>query len=246
MSSTASTGDPDLGGFDPDTDYSTRPYVLAVTSHKGGTGRTTFACGLAWVWGQRGLKVALVDADPVRAAALVAAGPGRDCPWPNVTLVVADRGHVRVPAGFDAIVIDSPPATEPLAQKVFAKADGVVICSLADSLALATLPAATRAVRDARAANPDLDLLGIIVNVYSAADVAQTRCLSMLRGAKGGLFVEPPVPVRPEFRAWPLAPGTDLPDGPGRHAVRAIADTFRDAIADAGWPRFARRLTVNV
>ncbi len=231
-SSTASTGESD------------RPYVLAVTSHKGGTGRTTFACGLAWAWGQRGLTVALVDADPVRAAALVA---GRDgvCPWPNVTLVVADRGVLRVGKGFDAIVIDAPPATEPLAQKVFAKADGVVICSLADSLALTTLPAATRAVREARAANPDLDLLGIVVNLYSPADVAQARCLSLLRGAKGGLFVEPPVPARPEVRAWPLAPGSDLPDGPARAAVRTLSDTFRDTIAEAGWPQFARRHAVH-
>ena len=72
-----SIGNPDLGD--------SPPYVLAVTSHKGGTGRTTLACGLAWLWGQRGLNVCLVDADPVKAAVLVAAGPDGICPWANVT-----------------------------------------------------------------------------------------------------------------------------------------------------------------
>ena len=28
------------------------PFVLAIGSHKGGTGRTTTACALAWLWGQ--------------------------------------------------------------------------------------------------------------------------------------------------------------------------------------------------
>lgn len=228
-SSTVSTGD-------------SRPYVLAVTSHKGGTGRTTFACGLAWAWGQCGLRVALVDADPVRAAALVAAKTDEHCPWPNVRLFVAERGHVRVSGSFDAIVIDAPPATEPLAQKVFSKSDGAVVCCLADSLALATLPAATRSIREARTANPSLALLGIVVNLFAPADVTQVRCLSMLRGARGGLFVEPPIPARPEIRAWPLAPGSDLPEGPARRATLTLADTLRESIAAAGWRRFASRM----
>lgn len=232
-----SIGNPDLGD--------NPPYVLAVTSHKGGTGRTTLACGLAWLWGQRGLNVCLVDADPVKAAVLVAAGPDGCCSWANVALVSARTGGARVPPGQDIVIIDSPPATEPLAQKVFGRANGVIICSLADSLALNTLPAATRAVREARQGNPDLALLGIAVNVFNPADVNQSRCLSMLRGARGGLFVEPPIPARPELRDWPLSPGSDLPEGPSRVALRALADTFRDHIADAGWTQVASRRGVQ-
>ena len=52
------------------------PFVLAIGSHKGGTGRTTTACALAWLWGHAGFRVTIVDADPVRAAGLIAlAGP---------------------------------------------------------------------------------------------------------------------------------------------------------------------------
>ena len=60
------------------------PYVLAVASHKGGTGRTTAALALAWLWGRAGRRVTLADADPARAAGLVARGPSGECDWPNV------------------------------------------------------------------------------------------------------------------------------------------------------------------
>jgi cellulose biosynthesis protein BcsQ len=217
------------------------PYILAVTSHKGGTGRTTLALALAWLWGQRGFAVTLIDADPIKAASLVAFGPGGFCPWDNVNVIVARQGVARIPPKQDIIIIDTPPATEPLAQKVFQKANGVIICSLADSLALNTLPAATKAVIEAQATNETMDLLGIVVNIFNPADLAQTRCLSLLRGAPGGLFVEPPIPLRSELREWPRQPGSNLPDSPAMPSLRSLADTFRDQMAEAGWDRLARR-----
>ena len=218
-----------------------RPYMLAVTSHKGGTGRTTLACALAWMWGSRGLNVALVDADPVKATSLVAADQSGTCPWPHVQLIVANQGVTRIPAKQDIVIIDSPPATEPLAQKVFQQCDGVVICCLADSLALNTLPAATRSVKEARQKNAKLRLLGIVVNIFNEVNLAQTRCLSLLRGARGGLFVEPPIPSRPEMRDWPMKPGSPLPSGPAQKPLRDLADTFRDQMAESGWSHMASR-----
>ena len=47
------------------------------------------------------------------------------------------------------------------------------------------------------------------------------------------------MPLRPEFRDWPLSPGADLPDGPGRQALKALADGLRDQVVDAGWAQFA-------
>ena len=94
------------------------PYVLAVISHKGGTGRTTLAMALAWLWGQRGLNVTLVDADPVKAASIVAAGASGVCPWTNVNLVIAHDGEAAIPLGQDIVILDTPAATEPLVQKV--------------------------------------------------------------------------------------------------------------------------------
>jgi cellulose biosynthesis protein BcsQ len=218
-----------------------RPYNLVITSHKGGTGRTTLALATAWLWGQRGLNVTLLDADPVKAATLVATGPDGSCPWPNVNLITSRNGRYRIPPHQDVVVIDSPPATEPLAQEFLHTADGVVVCCLADSLSLNTLPAATRAVLRAREANEDLEILGIAANIFSPSDLSQNRALTQLRGAPGGLFVEPAIPNRPELRDWPLSPGAELPAGPGKQAFRALADLFRDKIAEAGWARFATK-----
>ncbi|MFO0937368.1 MAG: ParA family protein [Gemmataceae bacterium] len=218
-----------------------RPYLLAVTSHKGGTGRTTLALALAWMWGKRGLKVTLIDADPVKAASLVAAGPAGICPWDNVTLVTSRGGTTKIPPGQDLVVIDSPPATEPLAQQVLRKANGVVVCCLADTLALNTLPMATRAVREARETNEDLELLGIVVGIFDQTDLAQTRALSQLRGARSGLLIEPAIPLRPELREWPLSPGSDLPDGPARPVLRNLEGAFRDRMIESGWTQFDGR-----
>ncbi|MGL4422964.1 MAG: ParA family protein, partial [Gemmataceae bacterium] len=147
-------------------------------------------------------------------------------------------GTTRIPPGQDIIVIDTPPATEPLAQQVLVKSTGVVLCTLADSLALSTLPMATRAVKETRQVNPDLDLLGVVVNVFDSTDLGQTRAVSQLRGS-GGLFVEPMIPLRNELREWAFQPGADLPEGPGKTALKQLADTFRDQMVESGWPHLA-------
>jgi chromosome partitioning protein len=158
-----------------------------------------------------------------------------------VTLVTYRGGTTKIPAGQDCVVVDSPPATEPLAQQVLRKADGVLVCCLADTLAPNTLPMATRAVREARQHAESLELLGIVVGMFDATDLAQTRTLSQLRGARSGLFLEPPVPLRPELREWPMTPGGPLPEGPARVSLRALDELIRDRMADAGWTQFTRR-----
>jgi cellulose biosynthesis protein BcsQ len=218
-----------------------RPYILAVTSHKGGTGRSTLALALAWLWGKRGLKTTLLDADPVRATTLVAVGPKGVCPWENVRLVSTAGGMTKIPSGQDVIIIDTPPATEELTQEVLHKANGIVVCTLADTLALNTLPMATKAIREARENNENLELLGISVGIFDGTELSQTRALSQLRGSAGGLFLEPVIPMRPEIRDWPMQPGSDLPEGAGRNAFRQFEETLRDRMADTGWNQFASR-----
>jgi chromosome partitioning protein len=198
-------------------------YVLAVGSHKGGTGRTTTAMTLAWCWGQRGKRVTLVDADPIRAASLVAVGASGMCDWRNVrfrgglppTNDLAYRG--------DYIVIDCPSLLEPEAQTVLAQCDGLIVCCLADPLSLRTVPAASSAINAAQATNARLDLLGILIGIYDASDAIQTAMLNRLRQTHGELLLEPPVPIQPEMREWPLDPGTEPPAGPALEAYRKLA-----------------------
>jgi cellulose biosynthesis protein BcsQ len=239
MSSMVSTGN--AATLPPPEEQRRKPYVLAITSHKGGTGRTTLALALAWLWGKRGLKVTLVDADPIKATSLVASGASGLCPWENVRLVSTNGGLTKIPTGQDVIIIDTPPATEPLSQQVLVKAHGVVVCTLADTLSLNTLPKATAAIREARESNDDLELLGIAVGVFDQTDLAQTRALTQLRGNAGPLLLEPVIPLRNEIREWPLMPGSELPEGPGRQAIRKLEENFRDRMAEAGWEQFTNK-----
>lgn len=89
-----------------------RPYILVMGSHKGGTGRTTSALALAYLWGRAGWNVALVDADPAGAARLVAQPPGGVCPWEGVKFYSGLSELKRCQNGNDLILIDSPPLTE--------------------------------------------------------------------------------------------------------------------------------------
>jgi cellulose biosynthesis protein BcsQ len=202
------------------------PYVLAVASHKGGTGRTTAAMSLAWTWGQEGLRVTLVDADPVQASRLVALDPAGRCPWPNVRL----QSDVNAPFAGDRVVIDCPSLLDPAARAVLRRADGIVVCCLADPLSLRTVPAAASVIRRARDANPRLELLGILIAIYDNHDEVQAAMLGRLRQAHERLLLEPPVPQQPELRDWPLEPGADLPPGPGREAYAVLARNLEACI----------------
>src|SRR4051794_16250125 len=126
-----------------------KPYMLVLASHKGGTGRTTCALALAHLWGQAGLKVALVDADPVGAARLVALGPDDACPWEGVRFWPRWPESSRALLGHDVVVIDAPPLTERSAQRVLRLADGVIVTCLSDPLSLRTIPIAAAALSQA-------------------------------------------------------------------------------------------------
>jgi cellulose biosynthesis protein BcsQ len=200
------------------------PYVLVVGSHKGGTGRTTSALALAWLWGQAGLKVALIDADPVRAARLVAVTAKGACPWDNVRFFPDLAGSADALLGNELVVIDCPALTTRSAQRVLRLADGIVLTCLAEPLSLRTLPSAAAAVRRARQANPRLESLGILVGRYKEEDRLQGRMLRRLRRTQGARLLEPAIPYQPEVTTWPLEPGSAMPGGPAREAYAVLAN----------------------
>jgi chromosome partitioning protein len=201
-------------------------YYLAVGSHKGGTGRTTAALALAWLWGGAGLRVAFVDADPARAARLIALDSGGDCPWPNVRYVDGVPDNVEA----DVAVIDCPPLLAPEAGPVLRRADGVVLSCHADPLSLRTVPAAAGVLASARVQNPRLELLGVLIGGYNAGDDIQKGMLGRLRQMHGELLLEPPVPDDAAVRDWPLTPGAGLPPGRAADAFTAVARQLRDMV----------------
>jgi cellulose biosynthesis protein BcsQ len=203
------------------------PYVLAVASHKGGTGRTTAAASLAWTWGSQGLRVTLLDADPVGAATLLTSDRSGTCPWPNVRLSSDLSALKEGGLTGDLIVVDCPSLTEPAAQEVLTRADGVLLTCLPDPLSLRSVPSASAAIEAARASNDRLDLLGILLPIVDEADRLQNQMLEQLRELHGGLLLEPVVPAAAEYRHWPMRPGSPPPEGPAREAYQALAQLVR-------------------
>jgi chromosome partitioning protein len=203
-----------------------RPYVIAVGSHKGGTGRTTVALALAWIWGQLGRRVLLADADPNRSAALIAADDAGVCRWPNVDLMEGMPALDRLPPPADVIVIDCPAFTESAAFAVLRHVDGLILTCIADTLCLRTLPTTTLALREVSKENRRLRLLGIVINMFDAADDAQVRLVNRIHKAGRPPLVGLPIPVQNSLREWPLRPGTGLPAGAGRAACLELAITL--------------------
>jgi cellulose biosynthesis protein BcsQ len=198
-----------------------KAYVLAVASHKGGTGRTTTALALAWAWGRAGRDVGLVDADPSGAARLVAAGPGGRCDWTNVTLHESARQAAR--AGREVVVVDGPSLTDHDCWAVLGQADGVLLTCVADILTLRTLPLATEVLaRGSQRATPP-ELHGVLLTRFRD-DQYQPRLRAELERLEGDVLLGPDVPEDQALRTWALTPGADLPAGPGREAYRRLAE----------------------
>jgi cellulose biosynthesis protein BcsQ len=204
--------------------------MLAVGSHKGGTGRTTAALALAGLWGGGGLRVTFVDADPARAARLIALDGSGACPWPNVRYVEGLPEAGAAESDADVAVIDCPPLMTPDAPPVLRRADGVVLTCQADPLSLRTVPAAAGVLASARVHNPRLELLGVLIGGYNARDEVQKAMLGRLRQMHGELLLEPPVPDDPAVRDWALTPGAALPAGRGFDAFAAVARQLRDMV----------------
>jgi cellulose biosynthesis protein BcsQ len=206
------------------------PPIVAVASHKGGTGRTTTALALGWILGNAGQRVALVDADPVQAIALIAVAASRPGGWPNLQPSAGWPPDVDTIANADLVIVDCPSLTEPLAQPVLHRANAVLLTCLAEIYCLRTLSAATSAVATARTQNPSLALLGVVVGGYRAENPLQQRLLAFMRSDLKDLLLEPPIPWDQAIRDWPLTPGGGLPAGAAATAYTRIAAAVKSML----------------
>lgn len=200
------------------------PFVLAIGSHKGGTGRTTTACALAWLWGQDGFRVTLADADPVRAAGMIALDDSGACPWPNVSYCDGLPESNDPVFGVNVVIVDCPTLMDSTVHEVVHRCHGVVLTCLADPLSLRTVPAAAGALATSRVRNPRLELLGVQIGMYDGRDVVHAPMLDRLRKMHGELLIEPPVPFDSSIRDWALTPGAPLPTGPAASAFSAARE----------------------
>lgn len=199
-----------------------RPYVLVIAGHKGGSGRTTAALALAWCWGRRGLRVGLLDAAAVPAAQRIAAGKDGCCSWNNVRLLKGLSETSEV-SEFDLVVIDAPSLTDPAAVEVLSIADGVLLIAQAEATALRTTRVALRSVEIALNRNSRLKRLGVLLPAFDSNDPVQQQLREQLRTQFGTQLLEPSIPVAAEVRDWARRPGGELPEGSGRLAYEDVA-----------------------
>jgi cellulose biosynthesis protein BcsQ len=198
-----------------------KPYILAICSHKGGTSRTTSALTLAWVLGQSGRRVLLVDADEQRSASLLALDARGQFCWPNVEFRAGAEALDEKPA-VDVVVVDPPALTAATAQPILRQAHGIILTCLADPLSIRTVPAAATVIENAKNANRRLELLGILIGIYHEHDAVQNAMLTRLQEAHRDLMLDPPIPFQVEVRRWAMRPGSPPPQGPALDAYSAL------------------------
>lgn len=206
------------------------PLILALASHKGGTGRTTTALTLAWAFGQIGHRTILVDADEQRAATLIAQDLHGRCHIPNVK-VWSGVEALHQPLDADVVVVDPPALTAETAPTVLQHVHGVVLTSLADPMSIRTVPAAAAVIEQTKASNPRLELLGLLICMYRAEDPVQVAMLTRMHQAHRDLVLDPVIPFQANLRDWPMQPGTAPAEGPARDAILRFARHFAPILA---------------
>jgi len=112
--------------------------ILAVVGLKGGVGKSSLAALLAQAAARTGRRVLLVDADPqasVVSWAEDAAGLGEDVTVVALPMTRLDRELRRLTAGFDEVVIDTPPGRGELGiVNAAARASDLVLVPMAPTL----------------------------------------------------------------------------------------------------------------
>jgi len=192
--------------------------VVALTSGKGGVGKTTLALALAAAWRREGLAVAVVDFDP-QGGATLAAGvrPPAD---PLEAPPVAAHGFTLWPAGRGLAAADADALAVRLARARYMPAPGALA---PDVVVVDCSPALTDALH--AAALPDADPVVVVARLDAAGlpNVAEAVALARDLGR--------PVRVVPTF---------DARTGLAREALAFLRGRYGDAVTAAVIPTDAR------
>lgn len=192
------------------------PYTLVIASHKGGTGNTSLTLGLAYLLGKSGQSVEVIDANKQKNIYLIAQDASGHCPWKNVSLGPSSESH------FDWRIIDAPPLTHPDSQSCLAKADGLILSSLPDPLAVRTFHKAVEISSQACADNPKLELLGVVIQMFREESQVQKKIMALIDEEMGPILLTRPVPYDRSLSMWALNPGSPLPQGPAAERAQDI------------------------
>lgn len=186
----------------------TVPRLYALTSGKGGVGKSTLALALADVWAHAGARVALVDFDPQGGATLAAGVVRPDDPltapgvavhgftlWPGgraLALATAEAlAHRLTTAARDAdvVLVDCSPALTDAAHAVtLPRASRVLVVARCDA---AGLPNVAEAVQVAEASHVPYS----VVPTFKGTTGLTREAIAFLRGRYGPAVSRAEIPT---------------------------------------------------
>jgi chromosome partitioning protein len=136
--------------------------IISLASKKGGGGKSTVSVALAAEWQSRGLRVALIDADPQQTSltwSKVAAQTGNPRP---VTVGMTDGqlheagGARELARDYDVTIIDCPPANAPNLRSALLASDLVILPVAPSPTDLWSLANSIELVKEAARFQPEL------------------------------------------------------------------------------------------
>lgn len=195
---------------------------MAFFGQKGGSGKTTLAVHVAVAAQQAGKRVAILDLDPQGSALGWYRSRGLDAT--PLTVAVPDSQLKRAiegaeADGFDLVVVDSPPHAAPVAARIVAAADLVVVPVRPSPMDVAALPATVQLI----GSRPSVFVLSSCPP--RAPEIEETR--QLLGQYKRPVF-GPITERRPYFRALTAGQAVSEfePAGPASAEIRALCSAL--------------------
>jgi len=192
--------------------------IVSVFSQKGGSGKTTICLHLCVAAELTGMRVAILDLDPQKSALAWHRTRGEGTrpvvvSIPDSELSTAIQGAKA--DGFDLVLIDSPPHAAPVAARIVAASDFILVPVRPSPIDIAALPATMQLIGKKKAA------FVLSAAPQRAPETEETRELLM----KYGLSVFGPITDRrPFFRAVTAGKSVSEfePNGPAAAEIQAL------------------------
>jgi chromosome partitioning protein len=176
---------------------------IAVSSQKGGVGKTTVSINLAHSFARAGVKTLLVDADPQGSVGLSLTRQSRllagfydylaDPRIPLDRLIVPTRletfslvasgqgSDYESARGFDLCIIDTAAGLFGVTGDVIASSDAILIPQQAEPLGIRSVPKLLEGLNRLRVTNPQLSVLGVCLTMVQHDLTESTEAAAALR-----------------------------------------------------------------
>ena len=213
--------------------------TIAITSQKGGVGKTTLTLHLAAQLATEGLRVKVIALDPQSSA--LDWSVARDAaeldplfdldPWPRATI---HRHLAAKSEGFDVVLLDVPPRTDAIARSALAQVDLAIIPIIAGGFDLWAVEHTCTLIDELRVVREEMD--AVFLTNFSDKRTAAERGLASALADYDIDLLDTRISHRIGFR-YAVGRGQVLQEyEPGNAGVREIRQLTRELAArQGGW-----------